>query len=121
MQSVFITQASIKLFKALNLAKVRSQSCETLKIQKINCLGRLKVLIIMAIWVVEFSSGGTKLDFFCLRINILKGNQKVSKFDFQSQFAVSKIIRIFLNFIFIEEYQFRSNSMLLTFFDNMNS
>ena len=64
MQSVFITQASIKLFKALNLAKVRSQSCETLKIQKINCLGRLKVLIIMAIWVVEFSSGGTKLDFF---------------------------------------------------------
>ena len=75
----------------------------------------------MAIWVVEFSSGGTKLDFFCLRINILKGNQKVSKFDFQNQFAVSKIIRIFLNFFFIEEYQFRSNSMLLTFFDNMNS
>ena len=64
MQSVFITQASIKLFKALNLAKVRSQSCETLKIQKINCLGRLQVLIIMAIWVVEFSSGGTKLEFF---------------------------------------------------------
>ena len=28
----------------------------------------------MAIQVVEFSSGGTKLDMFCLRITILKGN-----------------------------------------------
>ena len=27
--------------------------------------------------------------------------------DFQSQFSMSKIIRIFLNFFFIEEYQFR--------------
>ena len=27
-------------------------------------------------------------------------------FDFQSQFSMSKIIRIFLNFFFIEEYQF---------------
>ena len=32
--------------------------------------------------------------------------------DFQSQFSMSKIIRIFLNFFFIEEYQFRG-----TFFD----
>ena len=64
---------------------------------------------------------------FCLRINILKGNywilsfglmascQKVPKFDFQSQFSMSKIIRIFLNFFFIEEYYFRS-----TFFDKIN-
>ena len=34
--------------------------------------------------------------------------QKVPKFDFQSQFSMSKIIRIFLNFFFIEEYQFKS-------------
>ena len=27
--------------------------------------------------------------------------------DIQSQFSTSKIIRIFLNFFFIEEYQFR--------------
>ena len=27
--------------------------------------------------------------------------------DFQSQFSMSKIIRIFLNFFFIEEYQFK--------------
>ena len=31
----------------------------------------------MAVWVVEFSNrgeGGTKLEIFCLRINILKGS-----------------------------------------------
>ena len=33
--------------------------------------------------------------------------------DFQSQFSMSKIIRIFLNFFFIEKYQFRG-----MFFDN---
>ena len=33
--------------------------------------------------------------------------KKVPKSDFQSQFSMSKIIRIFLNFLFIEEYQFR--------------
>ena len=58
-------------------------------------------------------------DFF-LRINIPKGNysilrigvmgrrQKVPKIDSQSQFSMSKIIGIFLNFFFIEEYQFKS-------------
>ena len=34
--------------------------------------------------------------------------QKVPKFDFQSQFSMSKFIRIFLKFLFIEKYQFRS-------------
>ena len=50
----------------------------------------------------------------CLKINIPKGNywilridvtgrcQKVSKFDFQSHFSMSKIIGIFHNFFFIE-------------------
>ena len=41
--------------------------------------------------------------------------QKVPEFDFQSQFAMSNIIEIFLNFFFTEEYKFRS-----TFFDNIN-
>ena len=40
--------------------------------------------------------------------------------NFQSQFSTSKIIRIFLNFIFIEEYKFRSTFLLLPFFDKIN-
>jgi hypothetical protein len=35
------------------------------------------------------------------------GRQKVPKSDFHSQFSMSKIIQIFLNFFFIEEDQFR--------------
>ena len=42
--------------------------------------------------------------------------QKVPKFDFQSQFSMSKIIRIFLNFFFIEEYQFRSTFFVIDIF-----
>ena len=38
----------------------------------------------------------------------------------QSQFSMSKIIQIFLNFFFIEEYQFRDMFLLLTFFENFN-
>ena len=34
--------------------------------------------------------------------------QKVPKFDFQRQFSMSKIIWIFLNFFFIEDYEFRN-------------
>ena len=60
---------------------------------------------LMVIRVVEFSSGGYKngknqhtqrkvLNFE----NWCSG--EVSKFDFQSQFSISKIIRIFLNFFF---------------------
>ena len=41
---------------------------------------------------------------------------KVPKFDFQSQFSMSKIIRIFLNFFFIEEYQFRSTFFVIDIF-----
>ena len=33
--------------------------------------------------------------------------QKVPILDFQSEFSTSKIIRIFLNLIFIQEYKFR--------------
>ena len=39
--------------------------------------------------------------------------------DFQSQFSMSKIVRIFLIF-FIEEYQLRGMCLLLTFFENLN-
>ena len=45
--------------------------------------------------------------------------QKGPKFDIQSQFSMSKIIRIFLIFFVIEEYQFRS-TIFVKFFDNIN-
>ena len=38
--------------------------------------------------------------------------QKVPKSDFQSQFSMSKIIRIFLKKIFTEEYQFSMGSVV---------
>ena len=61
-------------------------------------------------------SRGTKLEIFLHnnqhiqrklfnRICVVGRCQKVSKFDFQSQFSMSKIIGIFLNFCLIENYQ----------------
>ena len=70
----------------------------------------------MVIRVVEFFKRGVQCwKDSCLKINIQEiiDFWKVSKFDFQSQFSMSKIIRIPFIF-FIEEYQVRS-----TFFDNM--
>ena len=64
--------------------------------------------------------GGTKLEIFSPKNqhaqrkllnfeNWVHGEvSKVPKFDFQSQFSMSKIIRIFLDFFFIEEFQLRS-------------
>ena len=36
--------------------------------------------------------------------------------DFQSQFSISKIVRIFLNFFFIEEYQFWGTFFVIDIF-----
>ena len=75
-----------------------------------------------------FKQGIQNCKYFCLKINIPKGNywilrigvggrcQKVPKFDFQSQFSMSKIIRSFLNFFFFEEYQFRSSFFVIDIF-----
>ena len=41
------------------------------------------------------------------KIRSKSSDQKMPISDFQSQFSTSKIIRIFVNFFFIEEYQFR--------------
>ena len=83
---------------------------------------------IMAIKVVKFLNRGTKLKDFCLRFSILKGNywklriglmgscQKMPKFDFRSQFSMSRIIQIFLNFCFIEGCQFRSTVFVTDIF-----
>ena len=46
--------------------------------------------------------------------------QKVPKFDFQSQFSMSKIIRIFLIFFSLKNINFVAHFLLLTFFDNIN-
>ena len=51
------------------------------------------------------------------------GCRKVPKSDFQSQFSMSKIIRIFQKNVFIEEYQCRRRDfflLLLSFFENFN-
>ena len=79
----------------------------------------------MVIQVVKFSSGGYKVrkvfaqtsihpkeNDWIFRIGVIGKCQKVSKFDFQRQFAKSKIIEIFLNL--------GAHFLSLTFFDNMN-
>ena len=46
--------------------------------------------------------------------------RKVRKMDFQSQFSMSKIIRIFLNFFFIDNTNLEAHFLLLAFFDKIN-
>ena len=48
------------------------------------------------------------------------GGQKVPKFDFQSQFSMSKMIRIFLNFFSLKNINLGDHFLLLTFFDKIN-
>ena len=48
-----------------------------------------------------------KWNYQILSLHLVRVCQKVPILDFQSEFSMSKIIRIFLKKIFIEEYQFR--------------
>ena len=79
-----------------------------------------------------FKRGGTKLERFLPKnqhnqtklfilslVGIMGRCQKLRKFDFQSQFFMSKIIQIFLVF-FIEECIFRSTFFVIDIFDNIN-
>ena len=43
--------------------------------------------------------------------------QKVSKLDFQSQFSMPKIIRIFLIFFLLNNTNYGAHVLVLTFFD----
>ena len=91
------------------------------KQKKVELIKRLSIVFILhlldmyivCIWrivvrVGEFSSLGYKIGKKCPKLNIPKDNligvmgrcQKVPKFDFQSQFSMSKIIGIFFNFLF---------------------
>ena len=56
-----------------------------------------------------------------LRIGVMGRCQKVPKFDFQSQFSMSKIIRIFLDFFFsLKNTNLEAHFLLLAFFDKIN-
>ena len=84
------------------------------------------------LWLPSFQGRSTKLERFLPKnqhaqrklLNFENGVgrfQKGRTFDFQSQFSMSKIIRIFLNFFSLKNtYQFRSTFLLLTFLDNIN-
>ena len=81
----------------------------------------------MAVRVLSFQTGDTKSEKFWPKNQVtqrklsnfefwIDGDQEVVKFGFQSQFSMSKIIRIFLNFVFIDEYQFRSTYFVIDIF-----
>ena len=57
-----------------------------------------------------------QMKVFWSYINLHKSCWKLENSDIQSQFSTSKIIQILLKKIFIEEYQFKANFLLLTFF-----
>jgi hypothetical protein len=76
-----------------------------------------------------FKQGIQNWKDFCLKINIPKGNywilrigrcQKVPKSDFQSQFSMSKIIGIFLNFFSLKNINLGTHFLLIAFLDNIN-
>ena len=82
----------------------------------------------MAIRVVEFSCGGTKLERFLPKNQHTQGkllnfqnwvNGEVSKFDFQSQFSISKIIRIFLNFFSLKNIYSGAHFLITSIFKSL--
>ena len=80
----------------------------------------------------SFQTGDTKLERFLPKnqhtqwklLNFefwINGElSKVPKFDFQSQFYMSKIIRIFLENFSLKYTNLGANFLLLTFFDKIN-
>ena len=54
--------------------------------------------------------------FLILGICVMGRYQKVQIFDFQSQFSISKFIGIFLNFFFMQKYQFMSTFFIIDIF-----
>ena len=69
----------------------------------------------------SFQTGDTKLDRFLPKNHNQRKllNFEVPKFDFQSQFSMSKIIRIFLNFFLLKNTNLGAHILLLTFFDKI--
>ena len=82
----------------------------------------------------SFQTGDTKLEIFLHNnqhtqkkivvfssFGLRESCQKVPKFDFQSQFSMSKIIQIFLNFFSLKNTNLEAQFLLLAFFDKINS
>ena len=57
-----------------------------------------------------------KWNYQILSLHLVTVCQKVPILDFQSEFSMSKIIRIYLKKIFIEEYQFRRTFFVKSIF-----
>ena len=54
--------------------------------------------------------------FWQINVGLAGGDWKILISDLQSQFSMSKIIRIFLIFFFIEEYDFRGTLFVIDIF-----
>ena len=65
-----------------------------------------------------FGQGSTvvKWNYQILSLHLVTVCQKVPILDFQSEFSMSKIIRIFLKKLFIEEYQFKRTFLVKSIF-----
>ena len=61
-----------------------------------------------------------KIFFYLTFTDVHMGRQKVPKSDFQSQFSMSKIIRIFLIFFSLKNISLEEGFLLLSFFENFN-
>ncbi len=57
-----------------------------------------------------------KWNYQILSLHLVTFCQNVPILDFQSEFSISKIIRIFLKKKFIEEYQFKRNFFVKNIF-----
>ena len=57
-----------------------------------------------------------KWNYQILSLHLVTVRQKVPILDFQSEFSMSKIIRIFLKKFFIEEYQFKGTFFVKSIF-----
>ena len=86
------------------------------------------LLFIMAVRLVEFSNGGYKIrKIFTYESTYSEEilnfenwvNGEVPKFDFQSQFSISKIIRISLDFFSLKNINFGVQFWLLTIFRSL--
>ena len=107
------------------------------KLQIISTVGTIALFVhSMAIWVWSFQMGGIKLERFLpknqhTQRNLLNFENWVSgevskrckitkPLDFQSQFSISKIIRIFPNFFSQKNINLGAHFLLSKFFDNIN-
>ena len=88
-------------------------------------------LLLRRLWQYQlrsFQGRDTKFIYLWLKMKSLsfanwcygEVSRSGEKFDFQSQFFTSKIIRIFLIFFLLENTKLGTHFLLVTFFDNIN-